>query len=117
MPLIEKRSDVCTVVVTVDAAPALMSVYAEHVHVGLERFSTFPGSLGGALHLSDDQGRVVQYLQWSSEPEYQACIDDPIWDDLASTKTFMDAVHTGQALVDVRIFKVEATSEGSGKLL
>jgi len=66
MPLIEERSDVCTVVVTVDAAPALMSVFAEHAHVGLERFSTFPGFLGGALHLSDGRGRVAQYLQWSS---------------------------------------------------
>jgi hypothetical protein len=29
----------------------------------------------------------------------------------------MDAVHTGQAFVGVRIFRIEATSEGSGKLL
>ena len=82
MPRIEKDGDICTIIVTVDAAPELLSVLSEHARLGLERFPEFPGFLGGALHLSEDQGRIVQYLQWASESEYRACIDDPSWDEL-----------------------------------
>ena len=38
--------------------------------------------------------RIVQYLRWSSEPEYQAGINDPIWDDLAA-RAFYGVRHTG----------------------
>ena len=113
MPRIEKDGDICTIIVTVDAAQELLSVLSEHARLGLERFPEFPGFLGGALHLSEDQGRIVQYLQWASESEYRACIDDPSWDELPSTRTFMEAIHSGQARLDARVFQVEATSDAS----
>ena len=111
MPRIQEGRDICTIIVTVDAAPELLSALSAHARLGIERFSRFPGFLGGALHLSEDRGRIVQYLQWASESEYRACIDDPSWDELASTKTFMEAVHSGQAQLDARVFHVEAASD------
>ncbi len=113
MPRILEGGDICTIIVTVDAAPELLSVLSAHARLGIEQFNKFPGFLGGALHVSEDQGRMVQYLQWASESEYQACIDDPSWDELASTKTFMEAVDSGEAHLDARIFHVETVSEGS----
>ena len=108
MPRIQEGGDICTIIVTVDAAPELLLVLSAHARLGIELFKGFPGFLGGALHLSEDQSRMVQYLQWASESEYRACIDDPSWDELASTKTFMEAVHSGQAQLDARVFHVEA---------
>ena len=69
MPRIEEGRDICTVIVRVDAAPELLAVLSAHARLGLERFREFPGFLGGALHLSVDQGKMIQYLQWSSESE------------------------------------------------
>ena len=111
MPTIQEGGDICTIIVTVDAAPELLPVLSAHARLGIELFKGFPGFLGGALHLSEDQSRMVQYLQWASESEYRACIDDPSWDELASTKTFMEAVDSGQAQLDARVFHVEAASD------
>jgi hypothetical protein len=112
MPRIVEDCDVCTVIVTVDAAPELMSTLAAHASLGIERFPEFPGFLGGALHISSDQGRLVQYLQWASESEYLACLNDPIWDEPPSTQFFLKAVHSGGASLDARIFRVVTSSEG-----
>ena len=113
MPRIQEGGDICTIIVTVDGAPELLSVLLAHARLGIERFNRFPGFLGGALHLSEDQGRIVQYLQWASESEYRACIDDPSWDELPSTRTFMKAIHSGQAKLDARVFQVQVTSDAS----
>ncbi len=110
---IGERDDICTVIVTVDAPLELVSDLADHARFGLREFTRFDGFLGGGLHLSQDRGRIVQYLQWGSESEYRACIDDPSWEEHASTQAFMEAVRTGRAKLDARIFAVDMVAEGS----
>ena len=103
-------------IVTVDADASLIPALRAHAEAGLARFPTFPGYLGGALHVSADGTRLVQHLRWRTEREYQACVDDPCWDDLPSTRHFLEAARSGEARVDARIFTVVATSPGSPRL-
>jgi hypothetical protein len=95
-----------TVMVTVDAAPDRMPELVEHASLGLERFPEYSGFLGGALHVDEAGTRLVQYLQWASAEQYRACVEDPAWDDLPSTRRFLDAVASGHARMDVRILLV-----------
>ena len=105
-----ERSDrTCTVIVTVDAPLELIPDLEAHARMGLERFPEYEGFLGGALHNSGD-GRLVQHLRWASEAEYRACMRDPAWDELPSTRAFMSAVESGRARVDARVYEVVATS-------
>lgn len=105
MQIVEAKA-ACTVVVTVDAPLSEMPALEAHARLGLDRFASYPGFIGGALHRSEDGLRLVQYLQWESEAEYLACRDDPAWDELSSTRAFMRAVSEGRAVVDARIFTV-----------
>lgn len=110
MPTIGTPRVGCTVIVTVDADPAAMPDLVSHARFGLERFGDFEGFVGGALHQSEDGRRLVQYLQWEREADHRACIDDPQWDALPSTKRFMELVQSGQAKMDVRTYEVLATT-------
>ncbi len=103
---------VCTVVVTVEAAAGVLDDLVEHARSGIERhFGECDGFVGGALHVSADRAKLIQYLQWESERAYVRCRDDPKWDALVSTRRFLDAVRSGEALVDARIYRVVADSE------
>ena len=77
MTVIRQRSDLCTVVVTVDADPDLIPELEAHARDGLARFASFKGFLSGALHKSADGGRLIQYLQWETEADHLACMHDP----------------------------------------
>ena len=101
-----------TVIVTVDAAAEDMTDLLEHARTGLELFGGYEGFLGGATHVSEDATRLVQYLQWSSEEAYRACLDDPAWDDVPSTAKFLASVHAGAARMDARAYRVVAVSGG-----
>ena len=109
MPVIGTGQDVCTVVVTVDAEADVLPDLIAHAAGGLERFGDCEGFVGGALHVSDDGTRLVQYVQWSSEEAYIACRDDPRWDGLASTELFMAHLAAGRALIDARVYRVVAS--------
>ncbi|NNF27298.1 MAG: hypothetical protein HKN73_08770 [Gemmatimonadetes bacterium] len=100
-------------IVTVDAEASLIPALREHAEGGLAAFSNYPGYLGGALHLSADGTRLVQYLQWRSEAEYLACLEDPRWEEMPSTRRFLDAAKNGEARVDARTFTVVAVSSPS----
>lgn len=101
---------VCTVIVTVDADPDVVPELEAHARFGIEHFSEHPGYVGGALHRSADGRRLVQYLQWESEASYRDCMDDPRWDQLPSAARFLEHVSSGRAVLDARVFSVEAVS-------
>ena len=107
--MLQIREDgVFTVIVTVDAGGDVMPALREHAATGIRSFTRYSGYIAGALHVSADGTRLVQYLQWESEALYQACIADPGWDDLPSTQHFRAAVASGQATVDARSYGIEA---------
>ncbi|MEN8374829.1 MAG: hypothetical protein ABFS34_05215 [Gemmatimonadota bacterium] len=99
-----------TVVVTVDAPEALLGEMAEHARAGLARFRECDGFLGGALHVTRDGGRLLQYLRWRDEAAYDACIDDPRWDEMPTTAPFLAAVREGRATLDASAYAVVAVS-------
>lgn len=98
-------------VVTVDAEAEILDDMLEHARRGVTTyFGECEGFVAGALHLSADRTRLVQYLQWESEAAYLRCRDDPRWDRLGSTKRFLDHVTAGRAVVDARPYEVLADS-------
>ena len=98
----------CAVVVTVDSDTATMQHLEAHARYGLSRFPEFHGFLGGALHKSADGTRMVQYLRWQTESDYLACLNDPCWDAVASTRRFLELVSSDAASMDVRVYTVVA---------
>lgn len=98
----------CAVIVTVDASAGVMPDLEAHARYGLTRFPEFAGFVSGTLHLSADGTRLVQYLRWRTRNDYDACINDPVWDDLPSTRRFMQLVGEGSARMEVRIYDVVA---------
>ncbi len=108
MTRIRARSKFCTVIVTVDAPPNILAEMEPHASEGLARFTEFPGFISGALHKSTDGQRLVQYLQWESEADHLACMHDPRWDDLPSTRRFLELVQSGQANMAVHTYDVVA---------
>lgn len=108
MPVIRTPTELCTVIVTVEADPALMPELEAHARDGLTRFPAFAGFVGGALHRSADGGRLVQYLQWEREEDHLACIHAPVWEAQASSRRFLELVGSGRASLDVRTYTVVA---------
>ncbi len=111
MPTIPHRTDCCTVIVTVDAAAGVMAELESHAREGIARFAAFEGFIAGALHRSEDGARLVQYLQWETEEHHLACMNDPRWEDVPSTRIFMDHIAAQRAKVDVRVYDVIATHD------
>jgi len=110
-------TDVCTVIVTVDADGQVPEDVVRHARLGvISYFGEFDGFIAGALHVSSDGERLVQYLQWDSEAAYVRCRDDPWWDELSSTERFMSHVRAGRVVIDVRVFAVavELTQQFGG---
>lgn len=111
MPVISTDQSLCTVVVTVDASKSVMADLVEHARFGLQRFPDYDGFLGGALHMSDDGTRLVQYLQWESQTSYAASRDDSRWDEAPSTRRFAEHVASGRALIDARTYEIVADTD------
>ena len=108
--VVSEKSTACAVIVTVDASEHAMREIEAHARLGLARFPDYTGFISGALQISADRTRLVQYLQWQSEGDHRRCIDDPMWDDLPSTKRFMELVDSGAASMDLRVYDVVATA-------
>lgn len=108
MPRIGVGESLCTVVVTVDAPPDHLPALEKHAREGLRLFRSFPGFVAGALHRSRDGARLVQYLQWRSEEDHLACMDDPSWDASPSARRFVELDRHGAIRVDVRTYDVVA---------
>ncbi len=115
MPLIDPDGQVCTVIVTVDAEADVLPELEAHAREGLSRFAEFRGFLGGATHRSADGTRLVQYLQWQSEEHHLACMSDTRWDDLPSTRRFMELARSGRVKMDVRVYEVVAAQDTPGE--
>jgi len=113
--IIETSREVCTVIVTVDlgddADQRVMGDVLEHARAGLDDFRDCDAFIAGAVHVSTDGTRLVQYSQWTDEPGYVLCRDDPRWDELESTGSFMGHVRSGRAWVDARVFTVVAAAD------
>jgi hypothetical protein len=114
VPVIDADAQVCTVIVTVDAEAGVLAEMEAHAREGLSRFAEFEGFLGGATHRSADGTRLVQYLRWQTEAHHLACMNDSRWDDLPSSRRFMELVQSGRASVDVRVYEVVAAREAPG---
>ncbi len=56
--------------------------------------------------MNDDGTRLVQYLRWQTEADYHSCISDPRWESVPSAQRFMLLVESGEARMDVRVYRV-----------
>ena len=105
------KTNTCAVIVTVDAAVEVMPELEAHARYGLTRFPEFPGFISGTLHKRADGTRIVQLLYWRTEADHLACIHDPQWDDVPSTRRFLELVASGDARMEVETFRVVAEAE------
>lgn len=98
-----------TVIAVVRSADgAVLETMFRHARAGLDIFGGLDGFIGGALHRAHDAASFVQYLQWRDEGCYRAAIDDPIWDTVATTPQFMEALDEGLAELSVSAYSVVA---------
>ncbi len=111
MTSISESAKLCTVIVTVDGDPSVIEEIKPHAQDGLRRFREFPGFISGSLHQSIDGGRLVQYLQWKTEADHLACMNDPRWEELPSARHFLETIAKRRAVLDVRTYRVEAVAE------
>jgi hypothetical protein len=111
--LIPAATDACTVIVTVRGAPAEIDAVARHAAAGLERFARNPGFIAGATHVAEDRATVIQYLQWASRREHEACMADPAWEDDPSSLHFMALMRSGAIDVGVSVVDVVAVVDGA----
>ena len=81
-----------------------------HARYGLSRFPEYSGFLSGALHKNADGTRIVQYLRWESEANYQACVSDPQWESGSSSQRFLALVASGEVRMDVKVYEIVATA-------
>ena len=102
----------CTVIVTVDADERVLPDMVAHARAGLVALTDRPGFCDGRLHVSRDGRRLVLQQRWVSEAAYVRWRDDPRWNDLASTRVFMDHVAAGRARVDARTFDLVVDADG-----
>jgi hypothetical protein len=112
MPVIRHPNELYTVIVTVDAESDVMPDLEAHARAGLTLFRDFVGFVAGALHKSEDGGRLIQYVQWETESHHLECVNDSRWDSFPSTQRFMAIVDSGRAQMDVRTYRVLAAVDG-----
>ena len=98
-----------TVMVTVTVPPShrdeLVAIMVETAPV----FAAQPGFVSSHLHRSHDAGRVINYIQWQSAADHQACMASP--EVAAGGQPFMDFVERHGLEVDVRTFDIVHTEE------
>ena len=105
---IDPSKDLCTVIVTMDGEIDDMEFVIDHATEGLDIFSEFDGFIAGTTHVSDDGERVIQYLQWDSKKDHEACMNDPSWNEDEPSIRFLELMEAGVITVDVRIYDVVA---------
>ena len=106
------RSDVYTVIVTMDCEPddqdELINVAKQTEGI----FARQPGFISSALHRKGDGTRVLQYLQWESKEANDACMASSDWQD-GTADAFMAFIHSGKATMDPADYEVVSVQEGS----
>lgn len=95
----------CIVIVTVDAPAEALPGLVEHARMGIRSFGGCEGFVGGDLHVARDGTRLVQRTEWASDEAYEACRDDPRWDEAPTTAPFLALVRDGTATMDVRRYE------------
>ena len=108
---IDPTNTICTVIVTVNGEPSDMEFVVGHASGGLNRFSEYEGFIAGATHVSEDGGKVVQYLQWESRKAHETCMNDPVWAEDPSSRRFMELMDSGAIVVDVRTYDIAALTD------
>lgn len=105
---INRNQEFCTVVVIVQGKAEDIAEVRDHAAQGPELFSGFDGFIAGATHMSEDGGRIIQYLQWRSKADHEACMAHPSWNEQESSRRFMEKMRGGALQVDVGIYDVIA---------
>jgi len=104
MATISKENNVTTVVVEVSIEPEEQPSVAAMMQRLSPVFARQPGFVSLNLHKSDDDARVMQYIQWRSLEDHYACMAS---DDMASAGgAFIGLLSSGKAVMDVKVYEV-----------
>ena len=109
MAIIDRDADVATVIVLMTIDPADQQALVALAEAAQPIFARQPGFVAAALHRSGDGTRVVQYLQWRSLADSQACMESPDWQGREGAD-FMGFLQAGKATMEVHDYTVVATA-------
>jgi len=104
MATLAHDNPVFTVLVQISTPPELQ---AELVATMLETapvFAAQPGFVSSHLHRSHDGELVVNYLQWRSQADHEACLISP--DVAAGGRPFMDFLERHGLDMDVTTYEI-----------
>lgn len=105
MPVIDADANLCTVIVRFAVEPGDQPTLLDMARRMQPVFARQPGFVGAALHRSTDGTRIVQYLQWRSADDHQACMENP--EVAAEGEPFMRYLETGKATMEVHDYVVD----------
>lgn len=72
-------------------------------------FADQPGFLAAHIHRSLDGSRVVNYLQWRSRADHEACLNNP--EVMAGGKPLIDFLETHRISMNVHAYEIVLTAE------
>ena len=72
-------------------------------------FADQSGFLAAHVHRSLDRSRVVNYLQWRSRADHEACLNDP--EVMAAGKPLMDYLEAHRIDMNVHAYEIVLTAE------
>ena len=108
MMVIDKDSGVTTVMVLMTVKPEDQDALTELALAAEPFFAKQPGFVSASLHKSTDGTRLVQYLQWRSLADSEACMASPDWRADAGV-AFMEFIGTGRATIEPQAYEVLST--------
>jgi len=104
MALIQANGSVYTVMVHIAVEPENQQELLRLCTTTAPVFAEQPGFVSSCIHRSHDGRSVINYLQWRSQADHEACMANP--NVAEAGKEFMAFVEAGKARFDVQTYDV-----------
>lgn len=101
----------CTVIVTLTCDPADQDALLGLARGVLPAFARQPGFVSSSLHKSTDGTKVLNYLQWRTEADHLACMQNA--DVAAAGADFMAFVEERRVQIELGVYDVVETVEAA----
>jgi len=109
MATISEDKDVFTVMVRFILEQGAQEEFQELVMEMAPFFESQPGFISQTIHKSLDGSRIVNYLQWRSEEDHKACMNNP---QMATRgEKLQEMIEKGMVAMHVRSYEVIYSKE------
>lgn len=101
---IDKSNKLFTVIFDVSVDPSEQGELLAIMSRAAPVFARQPGFVSSSLHRSRDGSRVLNYLQWRTQADHEACMTSA--EVAAAGKDFMTFAESGRARFEVRTYEL-----------